>query len=95
MCRWTHYASSHNQKKENNNLKTRTTRLPENQTVWKSNNQGVKEDTFIQTGRSWVETGSRAERTPCKAVAGGAGLARQQLVDPATDRTTQGSSTGK
>ena len=23
----------------------------ENQTVWKSNNQGVKEETFIQTGR--------------------------------------------
>ena len=25
--------------------------LTENQTVWKSNNQGVKEETFIQTGR--------------------------------------------
>ena len=25
--------------------------LTENQTVWKSDNQGVKEDTFIQTGR--------------------------------------------
>ena len=25
--------------------------MPENQTVWKSNNQGVKEETFIQTGR--------------------------------------------
>ena len=25
--------------------------LPENQTVWKSNNQGVKEETFIQTSR--------------------------------------------
>ena len=24
--------------------------LPENQTVWKSDNQGVKEETFIQTG---------------------------------------------
>ena len=24
--------------------------LPKNQTVWKSNNQGVKEETFIQTG---------------------------------------------
>ena len=25
--------------------------LTENQTVWKSNNQGVKEETYIQTGR--------------------------------------------
>ena len=25
--------------------------MPENQTLWKSNNQGVKEETFIQTGR--------------------------------------------
>ena len=25
--------------------------LTENQTVWKSNNQGDKEETFIQTGR--------------------------------------------
>ena len=25
--------------------------MPENQTVWKSNNQGIKEETFIQTGR--------------------------------------------
>ena len=34
------------------NLKTKNNqKLPENQTVWKSNNQGVKEETFIQTGR--------------------------------------------
>ena len=26
-------------------------KLTENQTGWKSDNQGVKEDTFIQTGR--------------------------------------------
>ena len=25
--------------------------MPENQTVWKSDNKGVKEETFIQTGR--------------------------------------------
>ena len=25
--------------------------MTENQTVWKSDNQGVKEDTFIQTGK--------------------------------------------
>ena len=34
------------------NLKTKTQQeLTENQTVWKSNNQGIKEETFIQTGR--------------------------------------------
>ena len=30
--------------------------MTENQTVWKSNNQGVKEDTFIQTGRRGGDT---------------------------------------
>ena len=33
------------------NLKTKQPELPENQTVWKSDNQGVKEETFTQTGR--------------------------------------------
>ena len=34
------------------NLKTKKQpELPENQTVWKSNNQEVKEETFIQTSR--------------------------------------------
>ena len=33
------------------NLKTKNPELPENQTVWKSDNQGVKEETFIQTSR--------------------------------------------
>ena len=34
------------------NLKTKKkSELPENQTVWKFNNQEVKEETFIQTGR--------------------------------------------
>ena len=42
----------HNQKKDNNNLKTKKQpQLTENQTVWKSDNQGVKEETFIQAGR--------------------------------------------
>ena len=41
-----------NQKKDNNNLKTKKQlELTENRTVWKSNNQGDKEETFIQTGR--------------------------------------------
>ena len=42
----------HNQKKDNNKFKnTKQPELTENRTVWKSNNQGVKEETFIQTGR--------------------------------------------
>ena len=47
-----HCAFSHNQKKDNNKFKNKTQpELPENQTVWKSNNQAVKVETFIQTGR--------------------------------------------
>ena len=42
----------YNLKKDNNKFKNKIKpELPENQTVWKSNNQGVIEETFIQTGR--------------------------------------------
>ena len=42
----------YNQKKDNNKFKNKKQpELPANQTVWKSNNQGVKEETFIQTSR--------------------------------------------
>ena len=45
----------------------------------KSNNQGVKEDTFIQTGRKSRLVGkpSWAERTCSKAAARGSGQATQ------------------
>ena len=44
--------SSHKQKKDNNKFKNKKQpEVPENQTVWKSDNQGVEEETFIQTGR--------------------------------------------
>ena len=33
--------------------------LTENRTVWKSDNQGDKEETFIQTGRRGGEGGGR------------------------------------
>ena len=33
------------------NLKRKQPEPPENLTVWKSDNQGVKEETFIQTAR--------------------------------------------
>ena len=42
----------HNQKKDNNQFKNeKQPDLPENRTVWKSDKQEVKEETFIQTGR--------------------------------------------
>ena len=46
-----HFASSHKQKDNNKCKNKKQPELPENRTVWKSNNQGVKEETFIQTGR--------------------------------------------
>ena len=46
-----HFASSHNQKKDNNKFKnSKQPELPENQTAWNFDNQGNKE-TFILTGR--------------------------------------------
>ena len=45
-------ASSHNQNKDNNKFENKKQpELTENQTVWKSDNQGVKEETFIQISR--------------------------------------------
>ena len=42
----------HKPKKDNNQIKNKKQLgLPENRTVWKSNNKGVKEETFIQTSR--------------------------------------------
>ena len=47
-----HCASSHNQKKENKKFKNKKQpELTENRTVWKSDNQGIKEETFIWTSR--------------------------------------------
>ena len=40
-----------NQSEKDNKIKNKKQpELPENQTIWKSNNQGDKEETFIQTG---------------------------------------------
>ena len=42
----------HNQKKDNNKFKnTKQPEVTENQTIWKYENPGVKEETFIQTSR--------------------------------------------
>ena len=63
--------------------------LTENRTVWKSDNQGDKDETFIQT-IGGVEMGSWVERTHSKSAAGGPsevadcgmGWAKLQLEDP-------------
>ena len=47
-----HFTFSHNQKKDNNKFKNnKQLELPEDQTLLQSDNHGVKEETFIQTGR--------------------------------------------
>ena len=53
--RYIHFASLHNQKMDNKFKNKKQPELPENQTVWKFDNQGVKEETFIQTGRSGAD----------------------------------------
>ena len=48
-CRETHGVSSHNQKKDNKFKNKKEPELTENRTQWKSGNQGVKEETSIQS----------------------------------------------
>ena len=54
--------------------------MPENQTVWKSNNQGVKEETFIQIGRRGGD--GQSGWRGC--------VARQQLEDWAVEAAADG-----
>ena len=84
--RETHCASSHNQKKDNNNLKTKKQpELTENRTVWKSDNQGVKEETFIQTCRRGGEDSQQGSGWRTQRGGGlGSGAGKGQLVDPAS-----------
>ena len=71
------------------NLKTKEQpELPENQTVWKSDNQGVKEETFIQIGRrdrerqlGQREHGARQWTNASEVATGRPGQARLQLAD--------------
>ena len=46
-----HFASSDNQKKDNNQFKNKQQSTCLKIEVWKFNNQGVKEETLIQTSR--------------------------------------------
>ena len=99
---WKCFTFSHNQKEDNNQFKNKNQpQLLGNQTIWKSNNQGVKVETFIQTGRR-----GREEQLGWRGL-----TARQHLVDgqshihvwvnqeeklgSETNHTTQGSSAGK
>ena len=65
--------------------------MTENRTVWKSDNQGDKEETFIQTsrrggdgqpGQRGLAARRRAAGGPSEVVDCGTGKARLQLVDP-------------
>ena len=48
--------------KDNNKFKNKQQpELPENWTVWKFNNQGIKEETFIQTRRRGRDGGQGGE----------------------------------
>ena len=64
--RQTHGASSHNQKKDNNNLKTINNQNCQKIELYGNPTTRVKEETLTQTSR-------RAERTLSKVVAGGLG----------------------
>ena len=71
--RYIHFASPHNPKKDKNKKQPE---LLENQTAWKSDNQKIKEETFIQS-RGGVVQAVRVERTHSKAAAEGPGKVRQ------------------
>ena len=65
----------HNRKKDNNNKfkNKKQPELTENQTVWKSDNQGVKKETSRQVGGVESTHGKEAAGGPGKAAAGRAG----------------------
>ena len=78
--------------------------MPENRTVWKSDNQGVKEETLIQTGRrgGHGQPGQRecvARRLTKQARHSWTGwshiqvqISQEEQLRSETDHTTQGSS---
>ena len=101
--RSTHCTSLHNQKKDNNLKSKKQPELTETRTVWKSNKEIKKKHSPRLVGGA--ETGSWADRTHGKVVAGGPSKVvdmgwceqrcswpvKQQLVDQVTDSATQGS----
>ena len=105
-----HCASSHNQKKGNNNLKTKNNQNRQKIELYGSpTTKEIKKKHSSRLVRG-AEMGSQVERTPSKAGAGGpsevadcgVGWAKLQLASEAaaggpaaTDRATQSSSSGK
>ena len=83
--------------------------MPGNQIIWKSDNQGVKEETFIQTGRKGEDgqTGGEESQQGSNWRTGLGGsrqsgqshicmwINREEPLGTKTDYVTQGSSVGK
>ena len=91
------------------NLNKTPQELTENRTIWKSDNQEVKEETFIQTGRrggvgqsggedskqggSWRTRQGGSLQTGQSHIC--VQINQEEQLGTETGRTTQGSSTGK
>ena len=106
MYKRQHFASSHNQKKDKNQFKnTKQPELPENQTVWKSDNLELKKKHSsrlvkgVEMGRQEREDCWRTELATC-----GWWIVQSHIfvqikweeqLGSETDHATQGSSTGK
>ena len=77
----------HNQKKDNTQFKKKEQpELPENETAWKSDNQGVKDETFIQTGRRGRKLAWRGCETRWQIVWARWGLADQVVPHLCVDK---------
>ena len=71
--------------------------MPENSTVWKPDNQGVKEETFTQIGRRAVGQRGHSARqwlAECQSHIC-MRINWEEQLGSETDRATQGSSVGK
>ena len=100
--RSTYCTSSPNQNKDNNKFKNKKQpELTENRIVWKSDNEGVKEETFIQTGRRggdgqpggedlWQGGGWRTGHSHIRVQ-----INWEEHLGSKTDCTTQGFTVGK
>ena len=109
----TQCATLQTKRRTTTNLKTeqnkKESELPEKRTVWKSDNQGVKKETFIQTGRrgrdgqlsrgdlwqgcGWWTQGGSELQTGRSHIC--VQINREEQLGSETDHTTQGSSLGK
>ena len=95
-------AFMHNQKKDSNKFKNKKQpELAENQTVWKTDNQGIKEETFILTTRRGGDRQLGREdswwggswRTRCSHIH--MWINWEEQLGSETNHTTQGYSAGE